>query len=78
MPQRYALLGLGSAVLDLQMIKCPKCGFEFPDKKIASEAAAVLGRRGRGAAKRRSPEEMSRIGKLGGWPKGKKRGPKKK
>jgi general stress protein YciG len=52
-------------------MQCPNCGFQIPD----SEAAAAMGRRGRGQAKARDPKKMARAGRKGGWPKGRKRKP---
>jgi hypothetical protein len=52
-------------------MKCPQCGNEWtPD---ASEIAAEFGRRTSRAKARAS----RRNAKLGGWPKGKKRGKRK-
>ena len=55
----------------LRAMKCPQCGNEWtPD---ASEIAAEFGRR-TSKAKARAAK---RNAKLGGWPKGKKRGKRK-
>jgi hypothetical protein len=56
-------------------MNCPHCNAEIQDDSIILKAAAsIMGRRGRGAAKARDPKMMSKIGKLGGWPKGRPRG----
>jgi general stress protein YciG len=54
-------------------MKCPNCQTELADELILAEAGAIRGRRGRGKAKARDPKKMSKAGKKGGWPKGKKR-----
>jgi general stress protein YciG len=56
-------------------VQCPYCKKEIADNLIINEAAAVMGRSGRGAAKARDPKKMSKAGKKGGWPKGRPRTP---
>jgi hypothetical protein len=55
-------------------MQCPHCGKWIEESQLSpQEAAAVMGRIGRGAAKARDPKKMSAAGKRGGWPKGRKR-----
>lgn len=56
-------------------MKCPNCSHEWtPD---SSELAAEAGRKGGQATSRAKARAAKRNAKLGGWPKGKKRGPRK-
>jgi hypothetical protein len=54
-------------------MKCPVCGTDIPDNLVVKAAASIIGAKGRGAVKARDPKKMSRAGKKGGWPKGRKR-----
>lgn len=65
------IFGSGLVGCRLRAMKCPRCSYEWtPD---ASEIAAEFGRR-TSKAKARAAR---RNAKLGGWPKGKKRGKRK-
>lgn len=55
-------------------MQCPKCGrklseddiLRLGEKAILKLSAAILGRRGTGAAKSRGSEKMREVGRLGG------------
>lgn len=56
-------------------MKCPNCSHEWtPD---GSELAAEMGKKGGSQTSRAKARAAKRNAKLGGWPKGKKRGPRK-
>lgn len=56
-------------------MKCPNCSHEWTPG--SSELAAEAGRKGGQATSRAKARAAKRNAKLGGWPKGKKRGPHK-
>jgi hypothetical protein len=58
-------------------VRCPYCNREIDDAYVQSHVARRLGRIKSPKKGKRDPEELSRMGKLGGWPKGKPRGPRK-
>jgi hypothetical protein len=47
-------------------MQCPQCGYQLSETELLRESAAVLGRRGTGAAKSRDPAKMREAGRLGG------------
>ena len=59
-----------------QSVKCPYCQNEIDDAQIRSYSNSLIGRMGPPESKARDPKKMSRAGKKGGWPKGRKRTPK--
>ena len=51
---------------EIDRMQCPQCGYQLSETELLRESAAVLGRRGRGAAKSRDPAKMREAGRLGG------------
>lgn len=56
-------------------MKCPNCSHEWTPS--SADLAAEMGRKGGSATSRKKARAAKRNAKLGGWPKGKKRGPRK-
>ena len=61
----------------LSAMECPHCHQEIDDQLVQSYVATKIGRIKSPRKGVRDKKRMSEIGKLGGWPKGKPRGPKK-
>ena len=64
-----------SVVLDA--MECPHCHQEIDDQLVQSYVAKKLGGIKSPRKGERDKKRMSEIGKLGGWPKGRPRGPRK-
>jgi len=61
----------------MKAVICPYCGKSIDDSYVRSHVAKQIGSVKSPRKGKRNKAELSRMGKLGGWPKGKPRGPRK-